>query len=585
MHLIGGGGGPAVDLAGGAISSSPWIKPPECGLDARALARSNCGMTNQAAAEDGRGNVTTDPQVLVLGGGPAGAAAARLLAQWGVRVVVVERAVGGGAGARAGARRGAAPLSLAESLPPSTRKVLAATGLLGVVEAGGFHPNGGNTALWGGEGRRDDFAGGATGFHVLRSRFDRVLREAAAEAGAEIVGGVVRMPEQDGGGEGWRVDIALDGGGRAEIVPGWVLDCTGRAGVVARRYRVMEAGAPTLAVVRRYRKEGGWSNVDPAHALVESFERGWAWSVPSSNEERHVAVMVDPRLQAVMEGAGDLSTAFEAEIADTALMSSITDPAEPAGDAWAVTASMYTSSEFAPGRALMVGDAASFADPMSSYGVKKALASAWLAAVAVNTAIRTPELADTAAAFFSRRERAMYGSLREGLANQVSGTGPGGTGETASTGDTEAFWEKRARWLADRPEDGAEANSPDGPGAEELRDDAEVRAAFHALRLGSGRLRIGSRETVECPLVIGNRIRMAPALVTPRFPGGVRYFRDVDLLRVVHLAPGCANPGALYESYHEWAAREDLPPVDLGNFISVISLLVADGVLLPAGGG
>ena len=59
--------------------------------------------------------------------------------------------------------------ALAESLPPSTRKVLAATGLLGVVEAGGFQPNGGNTALWGGEGRRDDFAGGATGFHVLRS--------------------------------------------------------------------------------------------------------------------------------------------------------------------------------------------------------------------------------------------------------------------------------------------------------------------------------------------------------------------------------------------------------------------------------
>ncbi|MYI66696.1 MAG: hypothetical protein F4107_12315, partial [Gemmatimonadetes bacterium] len=47
-------------------------------------------MTNQAAAEDGCGNVTTDPQVLVLGGGPAGAAAARLLALWGVKVVVVE---------------------------------------------------------------------------------------------------------------------------------------------------------------------------------------------------------------------------------------------------------------------------------------------------------------------------------------------------------------------------------------------------------------------------------------------------------------------------------------------------------------
>lgn len=554
-----------------------------------------CSTRAGLSARGMLGGMNTEPRVLVLGGGPAGAAAARLLAQWGHEVVVVERAAGGGRGgsrpkpghapAAQSLAESPAAQSLAESLPPSTRKILAATGLLGVVEAGGFLANTGNTALWGGEGRRDDFAGGAAGFHVLRSRFDRVLREAAVEAGAEIVGGVARMPRRDGEGEGWRVEAALDGGGRAEIVPGWVLDCTGRAGVLARRYRVMETGAPTLAVVRRYRNDGGWDNVEPTHALVESFGRGWAWSVPTSTDERHVAVMVDPRLEAVMEGAADLSTAFEAEIADTALMSSITNPAVPVADAWAVTASMYTSSEFAPGRAFLVGDAASFADPMSSYGVKKALASAWLAAVAVNTSVRAPELAGTAAAFFSRRERAMYGSLREGLASQVSGTGPGGAGETVGEGAAEGFWEKRARWLADRPEEAADANSPDGPGAEELRDDAEVRAAFHALRLGSGRLRIGLRETVECPLVIGNRIRMAPALVTRRFPSGVRYFRDVDLLRVVHLAPGCANPGVLFETYTEWAAREDLPPVDLGNFISVIALLVADGVLVPGGGG
>ena len=507
--------------------------------------------------------MTTNPDILVLGGGPAGAAAARLLARWGLEVVMVERAASG-----SGAR------SLAESLPPSTRKILAATGLLGVVEAGGFHPNGGNTALWGGEGRRDDFAGGAAGFHVLRSGFDRVLRGAAAEAGAEIVGGMARLPAWDGEGEGWRVEVALDAGGRVDISPGWVLDCSGRAGVLARRYREMEAGAPTLAVVRRYRKQGGWSNVDPAHALVESFGRGWAWSVPTSGEERHVAVMVDPRLQAVMEGADDLSTAFEAEVANTALISSITNPAAPIGDAWAVTASMYTSSNFAPGRALLVGDAASFADPMSSYGVKKALASGWLAAVAVNTAIQTPELEGTATDFFGRRERAMYRSLREGLATQVVGAGA-----------TDGFWEKRTRWLADLSDAAGNANAPDGPDAEALRDDPDVRAAFHSLRLGSGRLRLASRNTVERPFVIGNRIRMAPALVTARFPRGVRYFRDVDLLRVAHLAPGCRNPGVLYESYHEWAAREDAPPVDLANFIGVVALLVADGVLVPAGAG
>jgi len=390
-------------------------------------------------------------------------------------------------------------------------------------------------------------------------------------------------------------------GKRTEIKPDWVLDCTGRAGVLARRYRVLEAEAPTLAVVRRYRNKNGWDNVDATHALVESFERGWAWSVPTSGRERHVAVMLDPQLHAVMEGAADLSSAFEAEIANTALMHSITTSAVPVGDAWAVTASMYTSSEFALGRALLVGDAASFADPMSSFGVKKALASAWLAAVTVNTAIRTPELAGAAAGFYSDRERAMYASLRDGLAVEVAGAGAGPTGAararvgkkgaaavgagatgTEAPGVSEdAFWERRSRWLADRPEAATEVNSPDGPDAEALRDDPEVRAAFHALRLGSGRLRVRRRDTVDRPLVMGNRIRLAPALVTPRFPGGVRFFRDVDLLRVVHLATGSQNPGALYEAYSDWAAREDLPPVDLANFIGVVALLIADGVLVP----
>ena len=492
---------------------------------------------------------------------------------------MVERSLGGG-GVTGGV--GASSVgevepdgeALAESLPPSTRKVLAATGLLGVVEAGGFQPNGGNTALWGGEGRRDDFAGGATGFHVLRSRFDGLLRDAVGGAGGGVVGGVARLPERDGEGEGWRVEVGLGGGDRVTMRPGWVLDCTGRAGVLARRHRVLETDAPTLAVIRRYENAAGWPNVDPTHALVESFERGWAWSVPTSERERHVAVMLDPELHAVLEGAVDLTTAFEAEIAHTSLMRSITTPARPVGRAWAVTASMYTSSTFADGRALLVGDAASFVDPMSSYGVKKALASGWLAAVVVNTAIRTPEMGATAVEFFGRRERAMYRALRGGLAPHVVGTG----------GKGDAFWERRAEWLADQPGSAVDPNAPDGPNAETLRDDPDVRAAFHALRLGSGRLRTGRRDTVDRPLIIDNRIRMAPALVTPRFPDGVRYFRDIDLLRVTHLAPGCHNPGALYESYSEWAAREDLPPVDLANFIGVVALLVADGVLVPGGG-
>ena len=60
---------------------------------------------------------------------------------------------------------------------------------------------------------------------------------------------------------------------------------------------------------------------------------------------------------------------------------------------------------------LLVGDAGSSIDPLSSFGVKKALASAWVGAVAVHTCpARTRSGEQVALEFFSARERQMYTS-------------------------------------------------------------------------------------------------------------------------------------------------------------------------------
>ncbi len=524
-------------------------------------------------------------EVVILGGGPAGAAAAGLLGAWGVDVAWVcrPRPVGG------------RDRSLAESLPPSCRRVLAATGFLRAVEAAGLHANTGNTALWRGDLRSDDFAEGAAGFHVLRSRFDGALRRVAGAAGARIVAGAVRRVAR--GKDGWLADVDVAPAGERKTVRApWTLDCTGRAGVVARGRRVAEE-APTLAVVRQYESERGWDGVDPGHALVESFDRGWAWSVPTSERRRHVAVMLDPELggPAAREELGRPAEALDAAIARTTLMKDVVDAAHPDGSAWAVAASMYSSSSFAADRALFVGDAGSFVDPMSSFGVKKALASGWLAAVAVHTALRTPELEDVAVDFFCAREREMYGALRQALAVEVAGHRELGDG----------FWQRRAAWLADG--DGAAAASgglavaggrghsrggtevlrgdpaAGGSGesrpAHEMLSDATVKSAFRALREGTGRLEPGTWQETRRPVVDGNRIRMARALLAPRFPNGVRYLRGVHVLQVVRMAAGGAGPGLLHDRYSAWAGRTSAPPTGIADFLVVLAALVAGGVL------
>lgn len=527
-----------------------------------------------------------EPEVVVLGGGPAGCAAAALLGAWGVDVAWALRPSLGGGPDR----------SLAESLPPSCRRVLAATGFLQAAEAAGLHANTGNTALWRGERRNDDFGEGASGFHVLRSRFDGLLQRVAASAGARIVPGTVRRASR--GRDGWLVDVdAAPGGERETIRAPWALDCTGRAGVVARGRRVAETEAPTLAVVRRYESERGWDAVNPGHAVVESFERGWAWSVPTSERRRHVAVMLDPELggPAARDEMGRPGDALDAAVARTSLTKELVAAARPDGPAWAVAASMYSSSRFAADRALFVGDAGSFVDPMSSFGVKKALASGWLSAVAVHTALRSPELEDVAVDYFRAREREMYGALRRALAVEVAGHGGPGDG----------FWQRRAAWLADDDgagtlasggvaavgghEEGRDASDAlrdaavgvhgEGRQAVEASSDATVESAFRALREGSGRLELGTWRETRRPMVEGNRIRMAAALLAPRFPDGVRYLRGVHVLQVARMAAGGADPGVLYERYSAWAGQAGAPPAGIADFLAVLATLVADGVL------
>ena len=98
---------------------------------------------------------TREFDVLVLGGGPAGTAAATLLAQRSHRVALV-RPTNTPAGA------------LAESIPPSARRLLSELGVLKATDAAGFFPNNGNSVWWAGnEKRSENFSGDGDGYLSL----------------------------------------------------------------------------------------------------------------------------------------------------------------------------------------------------------------------------------------------------------------------------------------------------------------------------------------------------------------------------------------------------------------------------------
>ena len=93
--------------------------------------------------------------VAVIGGGPAGAAAATRLSRWGYSVALLTKPT-------------SPEVTLGESLPPSIMKPLIAVGLERAVEGKGFYRSQGNTVWWGGgNGRSEPFASGGQGLSLI----------------------------------------------------------------------------------------------------------------------------------------------------------------------------------------------------------------------------------------------------------------------------------------------------------------------------------------------------------------------------------------------------------------------------------
>ncbi len=462
--------------------------------------------------------------VLIVGGGPAGSAAARLLALWGHAVRLVT------------APPSDAASMLAESIPPSCGKLFDALGVRADVDGQGFVRSTGNTVWWGNEdGRIESFAAGERGWQVTRAELGRVLLDCARHAGVRVQHARISAGEVSAAQE----PIALD--------------CSGRSGVVARArgWRVYEPALKTVALVGRWRRDDGWPIPDQTHTIIESYPGGWVWSVPTLGGSRYIAAMVDPR-------ASDLSDAapreiYQAEIVKAWGFSTLVAGArlEEGPRGW--DASMYSSTRFADDRTLLVGDAGSFIDPLSSAGVKKALASGWLAAVAAHTAIARPAMRHIAFEFFDARERDMYRHLRELTRRFLADGAAGHAGQ---------FWSDRI------------GLSDDG----QTLDDDHVGVVNEFERLRSSpalTVRRGDDVRVEPrPAVSGCEIVLEDRLVRDDCPQGCRYSHDVDLVELIRMAPEFKDPGELFEAYIQRAAAVSLP-----EFLAALSTALARGWL------
>jgi flavin-dependent dehydrogenase len=328
-------------------------------------------------------------------------------------------------------------------------------------------------------------------------------------------------------------------GERGRVEAAFALDCSGRTGVIATRgFRVQERRQRTIAIVGVWRCESGWGLPDESHTLVETYGDGWAWSVPISATDRYVTVMVNPGVTSLERGSR-IAAAYDAELRKTRHLSALVARASPQAPVWSCDASLYGAKTFAGPGFLLVGDSGSFIEPLSSFGVKKAIASAWVAAVVVHTCLIKPEMRDTALEFYSARERRVHAAYQRQSAQFF---------EEAARTHQHSFWSDRFTDLdlAGRAqEDGA-------TDVEALREDPLVLAAFEALKAAPGiRLRRTPHVMFARRAAIEDReVVLEERIVEPRLPGaadGVRYLRGVDLPLLIRMSGDYAQVPALFE--------------------------------------
>lgn len=350
--------------------------------------------------------------ILVLGGGPAGAACAIGLVRLGYEVTLVT------------AER---PWATVEGISERT--------VAGLRNAGFHHALAGvatptpRYVIWNGEASRAN-----TERIVDRPVFDAGLRTDLGTHGIHVIEGRVGTVHSDPSGH----EVLVDQGGKSlRLCADFLVEARGRAARLTRSVR--QRGIETVSLLQR------WTGpVRQAGSAVQTFEDGWVWVAALGDGRRYVQATVDV---ASAGGAGRSGLyRFIDDISSLPLVRDMIADATPCGEPQARGSTPILCGNAVARRWIRVGDAAMAVDPLSGNGIFQSLSSALVAPAVINTLLQRPGQADLACAFYNNRLEHLFDRFSRMGRDFYRNEG---------RWNERPFWAARRMWPDDDPGHGA----------------------------------------------------------------------------------------------------------------------------------
>jgi flavin-dependent dehydrogenase len=322
--------------------------------------------------------------VLVIGGGPSGSAAATVLAKKGRRVLLLER-------------EKFPRYHIGESLIPYTYFPLERMGVIEQMKKSHFTKKYSVTFV-NSDGRVSQpfyffqqlkHEASCT-WQVLRSEFDQMLLNHARASGVEVREQTMvrEVIEQNGTVVGVRA--AGREGGTQELYAPITIDATGRDALTLSRrgWKMRDPFLNKIAIWTYYRGAAREPGIDAGGITVAYVpEKGWFWYIPLHEDVVSVGIVAEKDYLYRDKDTRSLPAIFHREVGNNIWIQQHLAAGRQFGPYRITGEYSYRSRHCAADGLVLVGDAFAFLDPVFSSGVFIALCSGERAADAVDAAL------------------------------------------------------------------------------------------------------------------------------------------------------------------------------------------------------